>query len=208
MISLGQRLCCAVAVILSAASASAQPLGAGAPRAEWCGFPAGALVLARHTGNDGPDFANYGIGTSFAWNLNARVGVEAEAGFGVGWTRASVVRGVLVRQAMPDSAMYSGSLVVSPIGSHRRLAPYVVGALGALSLLPRNGTDAVGVATRQTMPTAAVGAGVKWYVARTGGVRADYRVLVIDRHDEALPLFGETGAQVGHRMFAGIFTTF
>jgi len=194
--------------LMAAADASAQDLGVGARRAEWGGFPTGVFIFARHTPEDPPDFTNYAFGTSFAWNLNTYVGLEAEAGFGVGWTRAYNVRGVLVRQPMPDSAAYSGSVVISPIGNHRVIVPYVVGGMGALSLLPRDGTETVGVTSRETMLTGNVGGGLKWYSPHEWGVRLDYRLLLIDHHDEALPLFGESGAQVGHRLYAGLFFGF
>lgn len=197
-----------IALAVAAAPASAQEMRAGV-RAEWCGFPGGGLVFTRSTENAVPDFTNYALGTSLTWNLNAWVGLEGEAGFGIG-TRHTITAGgrLLSSQPMPDTAAYSGNIVVNPVGSARFVVPYVTGGVGAFAILPRDGTEALGITERQTLFTGNVGGGVKWYPSRGWGLRGDYRLIMLNHQDEVPLLLGEPGVRRAHRVYGGVFATF
>ena len=198
----------ALALAFASAPAAAQETR-GAGRAEWGGFPGGAVVFTRSTETDVPEFTNYTLGTSFAWNINRWVGLETEAGFGIGGDRTITVDGRrIIGQPMPDTAAYSGNVVLNPIGGARFVVPYVTAGLGAFVILPRDGTAAIGVTERQTLFTTNIGGGVKWYSATAWGVRGDYRLMMLDHHDEAPQLLGGQGLRYAHRVYAGVFATF
>lgn len=192
---------------LSAASASAQEVRP-AVRAEWCGFPGGALIFTRSTENAVPDFTNYALGTSLTWNVNGWVALEGEVGFGIGGRSAITLNGRLVsEQPMPDTAAYSGNIVLNPVGSARVIVPYVTGGLGAFVLVPRDGTEALGLTEHQSLLTVNVGGGIKWYASRGWGMRADYRLIMLDHQDE-VPLLFEPGMRHAYRIYGGVFATF
>lgn len=199
----------AAILLIAAAGASAQDGAPAHGRAEWGVFPGGGVLFGDSSDRPAPDFTNYTFGTSFAWNVNTWFGIETEAGFGLGGRQTVTLDNrTLTAQPMPDTIVYTGNVVANPVGSDRAVVPYVSAGAGALRLIARNGTEALGLAESQTLLIGEVGAGVKWYSGRAWGIRGDYRVLAIEHHDEAPTFFGGEGTRYAHRIYAGVFVTF
>ena len=189
-------------------AAHAQERG-GAGRVELNAFPGGGVLFTQSSGGAEPDFTNYTLGVSFTWNANRWVGLETEAGFGIGGQRTVRLAGqTLAAQAMPDTMAFSEDLILNPIGSDRAIVPYAAGGVGLFSLLHRDGTEALGLTDTQTFYAANVGGGLKWYAARGWGLRTDYRVMIVRPNGEAPPFFGGQETRYGHRFYASIFANF
>jgi outer membrane protein with beta-barrel domain len=171
-------------------------------------FPAGGLVFTTGARGEAPDFANYSFGASLGWNATRRVGVEGEAGFGIGG-RQTITFGdeTLPLQAMPDTITYSGNLVLH-FDALNRIVPYATGGLGAFSIVRREGAENLGIIGRQTLLTGNCGGGLKWYSRRDWGIRADYRLLMVHAADNTTAFFGQNTTRYAHRVYAGIFATF
>ena len=99
----------------------------------------------------------------------------------------------------PPLAAYSGNLVLHVRGNDRAVAPYVTGGLGGLTLYQTSGTQRLGLTSNPTFLTGNVGGGVKWYVDRTWGVQADYRLLAVKGKTDGSPFFGLNRNRYGHR---------
>lgn len=196
-------------VALMAAPAAAQEVAGGAGRYELGGFPGGGLFFTGSSGDVEPGFGAYTYGASFTIHMNRWIAFEPEAGFGIG-VRQTVAFGhqTLHNQPTPDSLVFTGNLLYSPLGTDRVVAPYIAGGVGAMTLLSRDQVENLGVTSNETFLTGNVGGGVKWYATREWGARADYRLVMVGQSDTAPTFFGQQGTRYGHRFYAGLFATF
>ena len=125
-----------VALVTSGAVASAQePGGPGAGKLEVGGFPGGGLWFVGGDDNTEVDFNNYDFGGGATWYVSPVMAIEAEAAFGLGISQNVNYRNQEVhRIQMPHTLSTGGNLVVFPGGSTRRVAGYVTGGVGTLTL--------------------------------------------------------------------------
>jgi hypothetical protein len=207
-----RRLLIVAVVALSTAGAARPARGqerTAPDRVELGAFPGGGILFRSGASSSEPGFGNYTFGVSCTWNVSSKFGIEAEAGFGFGGQKTVAFAGrTLTSQAMPDTISYSGDLVVSPRGRRRAVVPYALVGLGAFNVMKREGTEALGVTQSQALLAGNIGAGVKWFAVRGWGLRADYRVFLIQRNDAASEFFGGLGTRYGHRLYAAAFATF
>jgi hypothetical protein len=191
--------------LLAAGRASAQD-AAPRERAEWCGFPGGGLFFTQ--ADDASRFSNVALGSSFALRVDARIAVEAEAAVGFGRRQTIDFGGrTITAQPMPDTVTYSAGVIVDAVRRPHPLVPYVAAGAGALVLIPREGTSAIGFTERRSLPTAHLGGGLKWYAREGWGLRADYRATIAGHDDRPSSFFGN-GTRIGHRFYGGGFTVF
>ena len=125
-----------VALVASCAVASAQEQRApGAGKLEVGGFPGGGLWLAGGDDNTEVNFNNYDFGGGATWYLSPITAIEAEAAFGLGVSQnVDYKQRTVYRIQMPHTLTTSGNIVIFPGGSARRVAGYVTGGVGALTL--------------------------------------------------------------------------
>lgn len=197
-----------VLLLAGGAVATAQELGPGAGTLEVGGFPGGGLWLVRGDDDTEVNFNNWSYGGGLSWYLRPRVAVEAEAAFGLG-----LAQGVNYRQRevvaaqVPNTLGMTGNVVFFPGGSNRRLAPYVTGGAGTLTLISRNSTKQFGVTDAESFLTTNLGGGVKLFrsdTARNWGFRVDYRLVMVNRNSDAVPFFARSKQRLGHRLYAGM----
>lgn len=206
MRSLFRLVAMTATAMLAATAASGQDATAVPGNIEVEATPAGAISFRPGLQGTAPDFTNYTLGVSVRWRANRLIGAEGEAAFGFGGERTVMFQGrELVSQKMPDTATYMGNIVLNPM-RHHATAPYLTGGLGVLSILTREGVEALGITTDHTLFAGNLGGGVKWYVQRGWGIRMDYRFLMVRGDPDAPTFFGRDGARYGHRLCAGIFT--
>jgi hypothetical protein len=195
-------------VIAMAGSAAAQEIGAGAGRVEIGAFPGGGMFFTQSNDGNAPDFGNYALGGTFAYNVNRWVGVEGDGGGSLGVHQEFRLGQTQFRdQRSPNTWMYSGNVVLNALGSDRAVVPYATGGLGGLTLCPCAGGKDLGIDNYETYFTGNVGGGVKWFSTHHVGVRADYRFFMVRNRDNA-PLFFGTGTRHGHRVQAGLIFTY
>ena len=197
-----------VLLLAGGAVATAQELGPGAGTLEVGGFPGGGLWLVSGDDDTEVNFNNWSYGGGLSWYLRPRVAVEAEAAFGLG-----LAQGVNYRQRevvaaqVPNTLGMTGNVVFFPGGSNRRLAPYVTGGAGTLTLISRNSTKQFGVTDAESFLTTNLGGGVKLFrsdTARNWGFRVDYRLVMVNRNSDAVPFFARSKQRLGHRLYAGM----
>ena len=192
------------AASLVAGRASAEDAQRG--RAEWYGFPGGGLLFTDASDSTGP--ASFTIGTAFALRVNGRAAVEVDAVLGLGRRQTIEFGGrTFAAQPMPDTIGLGASVIVDAVPRSRGVVPYLASGIGALLVVPRDGTGAVGFTSRSSLPTANLGGGLKWYAPWGWGLRADYRVLVVGHDDRTAAFYGDR-ARVGQRFSIGGFTVF
>jgi hypothetical protein len=194
--------------LLGAPGVLAQDASVGPRRVEIGAFPAGGLVFTSGARGEAPDFANYSVGASLGWNPTRHVGVEGEAGFGIGGRQTiTFADKTLPLQAMPDTITYNGNVVLH-LDAVNRIIPYATGGVGAFSIVRREGAENLGITGRQTLFTGNLGGGLKWYSHRDWGIRADYRFLVVQAAEDTAAFFGQDATRYAHRVYAGIFASF
>jgi len=202
-----------VALVASGAVASAQesgPLGAG--QLEIGGFPGGGLWLVGGDDNTEVDFNNYDFGGGATWYLGPKVALEVEAAFGLGISQNVNYKSQEVhRIQMPHTLTTGGNIVFFPAGSARRLAGYVTGGVGSLTLYSRTASALVfGLTEQESFFTTNVGGGVKIFRrgdAANWGFRIDYRVLMVNSNSDAVALFAQSKRRTGHRFYIGMLYT-
>lgn len=177
-------------------SAWAQP--ADPPRFEISALP-GVLIFTES--DTEPDFGSVAPAAAFTANLSRVVGVEGEFGAAFGVDQDLDLAGGTRSERPPHLLTYSGSLVVYPAGRAHRLHPYVLGGLGGLTVLER---PVLGVDDTVSLLAGHVGGGIKVYVHRRVGIRADYRFLVVGTADDAPAFFGRDDTRYGHRLVGAL----
>ena len=183
-------------------------------QASWrsAGFPGGGLWLAGGDDNTEVDFNNYDFGGGATWYLSPMMAIEAEAAFGLGISQnVNYQNRNVYRIQMPHTLSTSGNIVVFPGGSARRVAGYVTGGVGTLTLYSRTASALVfGLTERQSFFTTNVGGGVKIFRrgdAQNWGFRIDYRVLMVNSNSDAVKLFAQSKRRMGHRFYIGMLYT-
>jgi hypothetical protein len=202
-----------VSLVVCGAVASAQESGAvGAGKLEVGGFPGGGLWLVGGDDNTEVNFNNYDFGGGATWYLSPVTAIEAEAAFGLGISQNVNYRNREVhRIQMPHTLSTGGNVVIFPAGSARRVAGYVTGGVGTLTMYSRTAATLVfGLTERQSFFTTNVGGGVKIFRrgdAANWGFRIDYRVLIVNSNSDAVPLFAQSKRRTGHRFYIGMLYT-
>jgi hypothetical protein len=188
-------------VVLSLATADralAQEGPAGAGLLEITLIPGGGTVFLESTDASAPSFGNYELGGSVTYNINRFLGVEGEVASSLGISQ-SLDFGYPDDVRTPDMLTYSGNLVVS-VPTGKSVVPYVTGGAGGLSLFSR---EEFGINDTETLFTANVGGGVKWYAGRWG-LRGDYRFIAVPSRDEVSAFGFGTDARYGHRVYGAV----
>jgi hypothetical protein len=202
-----------VTVVASCVAASAQEPGAqGAGTMEIGGFPGGGLWLVGGDDDTEVDFNNYDFGGGATWYLTPKAAIEAEGAFGLGISQNVTYRDRTVyRIQMPHTLSTNGNLVFFPGGSASRVAGYVTGGAGTLTLFSRTAPSMVfGLTGQESFFTTNVGGGVKIFRsgdARNWGFRVDYRILMVKSNGDAVPLFAQNKGRMGHRFYIGLLYT-
>jgi hypothetical protein len=177
----------------------------GAGRYEVAAFPAGGLFFTRSSDQREPEFGTYALGASLTFHLNQFVGFEGEFGSAVGTHQSITFQGrTLNDQRAPSLYAYTGNVVLHPIGSNRRIAPYAAGGLGGITLLNNTETSTIGITGKKNYLAGNVGGGVKWFAHRYFGLRGDYRLVMVRDTLAAPEFFGRTEVRYGHRIYGGL----
>lgn len=203
------------AAVLLAASAvtSAQDVGSpGAGTLEVGGFPGGGLWLGGGDNNTEVSFNNYNFGGDATWYVNPKTAFEAEAAFGLGLSQNVNYRNKIVyRVQMPHTLGTNGNIVFFPGGSARRLAGYVTGGAGMLTLFSRTAASRFfGLTQNESFVATNVGAGVKIFRrddSRNWGFRIDYRLMMVNKKSNGVPLFAQSKRRTGQRFYIGMLYT-
>jgi hypothetical protein len=208
------RIVFAIAILMAASGvAPAQEVGSpGAGKLEVGGFPGGGLWLGGGDGNTEVDFNNYDFGGGGTFYLNPRAALEAEAAFGLGLSQNVNYRSNIVyRVQMPHTLATNGNIVFFPGGSGRRLAAYVTGGAGVLTLYSRTAASRLfGLTENESFLATNLGGGVKIFRRddyRNWGFRIDYRLIMVNTKSDAVPLFAQSKHRTGHRFYIGMLYT-
>jgi len=147
-----------------------------------------------------PNFGNYTLAGSFAYNFSRLLGVEGDVGGAFGVTQnLNMFDGFTLNEKTPNMLSYVGNVVVNLPG--HAVVPYATGGVGGLTLYQR---ELLGIFNSDTFLTGNVGGGVKWYApGGRWGVRGDYRFQAIRSKDDAPEFFGQE-TTYGHRVYGGI----
>jgi hypothetical protein len=194
----------AIATFATAGAASAQEVGAGRVEIGCAVFGVGGLFMEAATPTE-PSFNKYVFGGSVTFNLNRHFGLETDLSLTLGQRQASTQS--LTPQTTPNLFSYGQNLVYNPIGSDRALAPYVVGGVGGWTLFDTAGSADLGLPGPHTYLTGDVGGGVRWFMVRHWGIRADYRHILI-KNDASVPFFGPQSLRQANRIYGALELTF
>lgn len=208
------RIILAIAILVAASGvARAQEVGsAGAGTLEVGGFPGGGLWLGGGDGNTEVAFNNYDFGGGATFYLNSKTALEAEAAFGLGFSQNVNYRNNIVyRVQMPHTLATNGNIVFFPGGSARRLAGYVTGGAGILTLYSRTAASRLfGLTENESFVATNLGGGVKIFRRdeyRNWGFRIDYRLMMVNKKSDAVALFAQSKRRTGHRFYIGMLYT-
>jgi hypothetical protein len=205
----GQALLVALIVLCGGTAASAQDIGAGAGTLEAGFFPGGGTFFVGGDDDEEVDFNTYNVGGFVSWYLNRLAAVEGEGSFGIGIAQDVIARNRFFEHIhVPHTFSFSGNVLVFPAGADRRLAPYVTGGVGVLSLRERGAaTRTLGFTQPEGFFATNFGGGAKLFRGGTGlaswGVRFDYRIFLVGSRDDAAPFFANRERRKGHRVYLG-----
>jgi hypothetical protein len=187
-----------VLLLAGAGQALAQESTPGPGTLEVTVVPAGGTFFTSKGAT--PEFGNYTYGGALTYNINRIVGIEGEVGGSAGIAQDLALNGTTSNLKTPNTAMYSGNLVISaPTGSS--VVPFVAGGVGGLTMFDR---PEVGVNQKQTFLTGNVGGGLKWYAPNgRWGLRGDYRLIAVQSKDDGSAFFGQE-TRYGHRVYVGV----
>lgn len=187
-----------VLLLAGAGQALAQESTPGPGTLEVTVVPAGGTFFTSKGAT--PEFGNYTYGGALTYNINRIVGIEGEVGGSAGIAQDLALNGTTSNLKTPNTAMYSGNLVISaPTGSS--VVPFVAGGVGGLTMFER---PEVGVNQKQTFLTGNVGGGLKWYAPNgRWGLRGDYRLIAVQSKDDGSAFFGQE-TRYGHRVYVGV----
>jgi hypothetical protein len=204
----------AISLVLAAASAAAQELGAG--KVEVGGYPVGATAFV---GGDDDREVNFNLWTSAAnltYYVTSQAAVEGEFGVSFGLAQDILFRRAdVLHTQMPNVWSYFGNIVFFPGGTSGRRVPfYITGGIGAVALQSRQPTkpfgydiDTVGF---QSFIAENVGGGIKIFRgadAPQWGFRIDYRYLIVNAKSDAPAFFAQSKTRGGHRIAFGVLFT-
>jgi hypothetical protein len=203
----------AVALVASCAVASAQEgPGAGAGKLEVGGFPGGGLWLAGGNDNKEVNFNNYNFGGGATWYVNPMAAIEMETAFGLGISQnVNYQNRIVYRTQMPHTLGAGGNILIFPGGSAKRVAGYVAGGAGMLTLFSRTAPARLfGLTENESFLTTNVGGGAKIFRRgdyRNWGFRIDYRLVMVNSKSDAAALFAQSKRRMGHRFYIGMLYT-
>ena len=210
----GSQICkviVALGILLAgSAAASAQETGPpGAGKFEVGGFPGGGLWLTGGDDNTEVDFNTYDFGGYASWYLHPMFAIEGQADFGLGLSQnVNYKNEVVYRVQMPHTLGISGDVLFFPMGSARRVAGYVAGGVGSMTLYSRTAASRLfGLTENEHFMTTNVGGGVKIFRRNdhiNWGFRIDYRILMVNENSDAVPLFAQSKGRIGHRFYIGL----
>jgi hypothetical protein len=211
--SSGKVFLLAVVVVAQCAIASAQEVGSpGAGKLEIGGFPGGGLWLTGGNDNTEVDFNNYVFGGDVTWYVNPKAAIELEGAYGLGISQdVNYLNRVVSRTQMPHTLGTSGNVVIFPGGSAKRVAGYVTGGAGMLTLFSRTAASRIfGLTESESFLTTNVGGGAKIFRSGEGrnwGFRIDYRLMMVNSKSDAVPFFAQSKQRRGHRFYIGMLYT-
>ena len=198
-----------LAFVFGASFALAQERAVGAGRFEVGAFPGGGVLFTKPADKTEPNFSDYALGVTGAYNITRLVGFEGEIGAGVGITqKMDFSAGTFENHKSPHMLAYNGSVVVHPMGKDRTWVPYVTGGVGGLTVMKRDDLLDLGLARTETFFTGNAGGGLKWFAKRYWGVRGDYRFFAVNNKTTATSFFGLNDVRHGHRAYGGLVFTF
>src|SRR5947199_3235744 len=150
-------------LVAGSAVASAQDEQPGAGKLEVGGFPGGGLWLAGGDNKTEVNFNNYDFGGGATWYLNSKAAIEVEGAFGLGLSQnVNYQNKIVYRVQMPHTLGTNGNIVIFPGGSARRLAGYVTGGVGMLTLYSRTAASRLfGLTENESFLATNLGGGVK-----------------------------------------------
>lgn len=197
--------------LLTVLLALASPLQAqerlGAGRIEIGAFPAGALVFRDTSSTPAPQAGRYALGATLGYRINGWIGVEGELGNALGASRQMRGGEGADEQPLPALYAYAANAIVTPTGTNGVVVPYLAASVGGFTFRASEET-APGSAGRTTFLTTSVGGGTKWYARRHWGLRADYRLVIVDNIPSRPALFGREAVRYGHRVYGGLLVTY
>jgi hypothetical protein len=182
--------------LLTSGRAHAQARGAGPATVEIAVIPGGGTFFTQR-GSE-VSFGNYNLGGSLTYNVTPWFGIEGEAGGTLGISQKLQFGTTNGSVKTPNIATYSGNVVIS--ASQSSVIPYATGGIGGLTLFE---TPTLGIGAMKTLLTGNVGGGVKWFVNRRWGLRADYRFVAVQSKDDAPVFFGRE-TRYGHRIYGAV----
>jgi hypothetical protein len=199
-------------LVAGSATVSAQETDSGAGTFEVGGFPGGGLWLAGGDDKTEVNFNNYDFGGGASWYLNPKTAIEAEAAFGLGLSQnVNYQDKIVYRVQMPHTLGTSGNITIFPGGTAGRVAGYVTGGAGMLTLYSRTAASRLfGLTQNESFVTTNVGGGVKIFRredSRNWGFRIDYRVVMVNKKSNAVALFAHSKRRTGHRFYIGMLYT-
>jgi hypothetical protein len=153
--------------------------------------------------DNSPEFGDYTLGGTVAYNINRIIGIEGEVGANIGVDQSLDFGGVNEDRKSPTMLNYTGNIVVS-VPTRSSVVPYATGGVGGMSMFER---EELGINDTETFLTGNAGGGVKWYAASgKWGLRGDYRFMVVKSKDDA-PAFLGAETRYGHRVYGGVVIT-
>jgi hypothetical protein len=182
---------------------------AGAGRVEVGLTPGGGTFFTKGTSDSEASFRNCALGASVTFNVSRYVGIEAELGAGLGTRQTIDFNNVSFADLKsPNTLAYQGNIAVYPGGKDHPVVPYLTAGIGAMTMFARDELLPVAVTSDQTFMTENVGGGVKLFANRYWGLRGDYRLIVVNKKDDAEPFFGLNERRIGHRFAGSLIFTF
>lgn len=181
-----------------------------AGRVELGAFPVGGVFFTNGASASEPDFGNFALGGTVTYHVNRWIGVEGEFGNAIGVNQNMRLGNVesMEEQHSPCMYAYSGNLVVTPLHVSTAIVPYLTGGIGGITLLGTDDVAVLGITDNATYLTGNVGGGTKWYFNDRWGVRADYRLIVVDNKATAPEFFGRDSVRYGHRVYGGLLFSY
>jgi hypothetical protein len=194
-------------LIASSALAQERP---GPGRLELGAFPIGGVFFTNGSSGSEPDFGNFALGATVTYRVNPWVGIEGEFGNAIGVNQNMRLGNVEspVEQHSPCMYAYSGNVVVTPLQASAVIVPYLTAGIGGITLLGTDDVARLGIVDNATYLTGNLGGGTKWYLNDRWGLRADYRLLVVDNKASAPEFFGRDSVRYGHRVYGGLLFSY
>jgi hypothetical protein len=182
--------------LLAVTLAAVMTLGAGRTYADDTPREAGVIevtIIPASAGfvtakNGGPNFGNYGFGTSVVYNINSIIGVEGHLGAMIATTSDLQFGTLPSRTKAPNFLNYNVDAIVTAV----KLGPsaiYGAVGVGGLTMFERTG---LGVNSDTNFLAGNVGGGIKWYAPNSRwGLRGDYRFFMVKSNAAAPAFFGQ-----------------
>jgi Outer membrane protein beta-barrel domain len=171
----------------------------------------GGVLFVPSSSASGPVSRSYIVSGAVTTNVNRWIGVEGDIGLALGSNAAHSVYGVLPtnsNRVLPNALLYSANVVYNPVGSDRKLIPYVSAGGGALTTFALASGSQFGLEGNATYPTASAGGGIRWFPIPHWGVRGDYRFMGIRHEAPTDPGPESRVVRSAHRIYGALVLTF